>query len=199
MSPSGLVRLALLGEGFLVVVALVWQGLREIPMTMGDRLTGILIGLVVAGIMAGVNAWVLCSAPDLSMVRSIRRLYLTTLKPMFGQVRGTEIVVVSLAAGWGEELLFRGVLLPEVGLVGSSLIFGLLHTGGRGTLAFGAWAAVMGGALGQLAVWTGGLMAPVVAHAVYDAAAMSYIRWGRDCTAISSQPGLLVRDEGRSV
>ena len=42
--------------------------------------------------MAGVNAWLLCSAPDISMVRSIRRLYVTTLKPMFGQVGGTQIV-----------------------------------------------------------------------------------------------------------
>ena len=187
MSPSGLVHLALLGEGLLVVVALVWQRIRDIPMTMGDPFAGILMGLVVAGIMAGVNVWVLCWATDVAMVRSIRRLYVTALKPMFGQVGPFHIVVVSLAAGWGEELLFRGVLLPEIGLVGSSLVFGLLHTGGRGTLAFGAWAAVTGGALGQLTLWTGGLVAPVVAHAAYDAAAMSYIRWGRDCAAISSR------------
>lgn len=181
MSPRGLLALALLGEGLLVVVALAWQWLRGISIGFGDPLTGVGAGLFMAGAMAAGNLWILCRAPDVGPVRSIRRLHVTWLKPMFQHVGRVEVVVISLAAGWGEELLFRGVLLPEVGLVWSSLVFGLLHTGGRGTLAFGLWAAAMGAILGQLTVWTGGLTAAIVAHAAYDAAALSYIRWGTDC------------------
>jgi membrane protease YdiL (CAAX protease family) len=43
-------------------------------------------------------------------------------------------------------------------------------------VAFGVWAAVMGLALGGLALASGGLLAPAVAHGMYDALALEYIR-----------------------
>ena len=90
----------------------------------------------------------------------------------------SDVVVISIAAGIGEELFFRGVLQPEIGLVPASIVFGLLHMGGRGTFAFGCWVAVMGLALGMLANISEGLVGPIVAHAAYDAAAIGYLRWG---------------------
>ena len=104
----------------------------------------------------------LCGAPDVAAIRSVRRLYVEALKPLFGGLGPVGIVTISLAAGLGEELFFRGVLQPELGLVAASVIFGALHggawragrvdrrpgrtdhTGGPGTLAFGCWVAVMG-------------------------------------------------------
>lgn len=165
-------------------LALVWQRWRGVSLPFGDPVSGVVFGLGAAVLLAVVNGYVICGAPDLSPVREMRRLYVTGLKPMFGRLGPGHIVVISAAAGIGEELFFRGVLLPEIGLIGSSLIFGVLHTGGRGTYAFGAWVALMGAGLGWLSTWSGGLVAPIVAHAVYDALAMSYIRWGRDCRAV---------------
>jgi len=185
MTPRSLVRLAILGEAALVLVAVAWQQWREIPLSYGEPTSGLLSGLVGAMGLAAINAYVMCGAPDVSAVRSIRKLYAVGLKPMFERLSLAHIVVISVAAGCGEEILFRGVLMPEVGLVTSSLVFGLLHTGGQGTLAFGLWVAVMGGALGWLTTWAGGLLAPTVAHVVYDALAMSYIRWGSDCEAVT--------------
>ena len=108
---------------------------------------------------------------------------------MFARIGLREVIVIAAAAGIGEELLFRGVLQPEIGLIPASLVFGVLHMGGRGTLAFGCWVAIMGAALGWLAAATGGLLAPIVAHALYDAAALVYIRWGRDCAAAAGRAG----------
>ena len=65
----------------------------------------------------------------------------------------------------------------EFGMVVASVLFGLAHIGGRSSVVFGLWVVVMGFGLGWLAHATGGLLAPVVAHAAYDAAAISYIRW----------------------
>ena len=45
----------------------------------------------------------------------------------------------------------------------------------------------MGAALGWLAAATGGLLAPIVAHALYDAAALVHIRWGRNCAAVAGR------------
>jgi membrane protease YdiL (CAAX protease family) len=40
----------------------------------------------------------------------------------------------------------------------------------------GVWAAMAGGVLAGLAITTGGLVAPIVAHAGYDFAALLWIR-----------------------
>ena len=67
---------------------------------------------------------------------------------------------------------------PTLGLVPASVLFGLAHVGGARMLPFGVWATAMGFALGGLAIATGGLVAPIVAHGVYDIVALEYIRRG---------------------
>ena len=183
MTGRQLLAVAIGGESLLVVVALTWIWLRAIPVqvTGGPWPRDAALGVAAAGVLAVINWALLCRVPAVAGVRAIRRLCWGTLRPLFAAVSVRDVVVISVAAGVGEELLFRGTLQPEVGLVAASVIFGLLHMGGRGTLVFGCWVMAMGAALGWLAVWTGGLLAPVVAHAVYDAAAIAYLRWGPVC------------------
>lgn len=187
--PAGeLLRLAVAGELLLTLLALAWTRYRGLPLDAGSGpwFRDAVAGLLAAAAFAAINYWLLCHAPAIRAVRALRRAYRDLLKPLFTGIGAREVVVIALAAGIGEELLFRGALQPEIGLIPASLVFGALHMGGRGTLAFGVWVAVMGAALGWLAMATGGLLAPVVAHACYDAAALAYIRWGRDCTAVAA-------------
>jgi membrane protease YdiL (CAAX protease family) len=107
----------------------------------------------------------------------IRNTLETQLLP---RLRGTSLsglAALALAAGFGEELLFRGWLQPRVtewvgspngvfwGIAAGSLAFGLCHWM---NWAYGVLAAVVGIYLGVLAEWTNGLVAPSVAHAAYD-------------------------------
>ena len=186
MRPARLLALAIAGEAVLVLVAVVWMGLRDIPIRLGAGgwPRGVVIGGLAAGGLAIVKLYLLCRAPAVPGVPAVCRLYRDTLRPLFGAIGLRDVVVISVAAGVGEELLFRGAVQPELGLVPASIIFGVLHMGGRGTVAFGCWVAVMGGVLGWLALWTEGLLAPIVAHTAYDAAALAYIRWGADCPAV---------------
>ena len=85
------------------------------------------------------------------------------------------IVIVSMAAGLGEELMFRGCLQPLLGLVPAAVVFGLAHVAGARMAAFGLWATGMGLVLGVLTAMTGGLLAAVVAHACYDMMAFHYL------------------------
>ncbi len=174
---SRLLVVALAGEGLLAGVALVWIRLRGLGVGAGDPVTGLWMGLGAAVLMGLVNYAVLRLAPTIQPVRAIRRLYRETLRPLFATVRPLEIVGVSLAAGVGEELLFRGAVQGEFGVVVASVLFGLAHIGGRSSVVFGLWVAVMGFGLGGLAHAAGGLLAPMVAHAAYDAVAISFIRW----------------------
>lgn len=78
---------------------------------------------------------------------------------------------LGLLPGMSEELLFRGVILPAVGLdatglVISSLCFGLLHMSGRGQWPYAVWASAVGLVLGGSVLVTGNLLVPVVAHVI---------------------------------
>lgn len=96
------------------------------------------------------------------------------LRPMARALGPAAIPWAALASGVGEELLFRGALVPAagavfhsvtVGVIASSLLFGVLHqTRGRGRVTWIVFAAVMGLVFAAMFVLTGSLLGPVVAH-----------------------------------
>jgi membrane protease YdiL (CAAX protease family) len=169
---------AFLGEGALGLAALLWVLLRRLPVTWGEPGRAIATGIAVAVLLAAVQYGLLHHAPAIGPVEALRRLYGELLYPLFHSVTPAEIIGISVLAGVGEELFFRGAMQQEWGWAAASLIFGLCHVGNRDTLILGLWAALVGGILGWLAMVTGGLLAPIIAHALYDALALSYIRWG---------------------
>jgi uncharacterized protein len=80
-----------------------------------------------------------------------------------------DILWLGLLPGLSEELLFRGVMLPEFGenwegIAISSLCFGALHMSNRKQLPYVAWATIVGGMLGAAAVISGNLLVAIVAH-----------------------------------
>lgn len=87
------------------------------------------------------------------------------LKRLLGELDGTRILVLAVASSIGEEMLFRGLLQPALGLHLSSLIFGLLHKGPDKTyLPWTIMAVGMGYAFGLMFFYTGSLLAPILAH-----------------------------------
>jgi len=92
--------------------------------------------------------------------------YLTlVLKPLLR----IDLIWLGLLPGLSEELLFRGVMLPAIGLnafglVISSLCFGVLHFSGSDQWAYVVWATAIGCVLGASALATGNLLVPIVAH-----------------------------------
>ena len=83
----------------------------------------------------------------------------------------TDLIWLGLLPGLSEELLFRGVMLPALGLniaavAVSSVLFGVLHLSGNGQWPYVVWATIVGFALGFCALVTGNLVVPVVAHII---------------------------------
>ena len=103
------------------------------------------------------------------------------LVPMFRPCTLVDLVLISAAAGVGEELLFRGVLQTGIaqwtGSVGlavgmAAVVFGLAHPI---SITYAVLAAAIGVYLGWLLVATGNLLVPIVTHAAYDFLALVYL------------------------
>ena len=82
-----------------------------------------------------------------------------------------DLIWLGLLPGLSEELLFRGVMLPALGLnhlavIVSSICFGVLHLSGSGQWAYVIWASIVGMILGYSAFLSGNLLIPIVAHVV---------------------------------
>jgi len=80
-----------------------------------------------------------------------------------------DLIWMGLLPGLSEELLFRGVMLPAIGLnvygvIFSSLCFGVLHLSGLQQWPYVAWATVIGVVLAMSALLSGNLLVPILAH-----------------------------------
>ncbi len=99
------------------------------------------------------------------------------LGPLFRGAGILELALLALLAGVGEEALFRGVIqnalagwLPVwLALVVTALLFGIAHWVNA---AYAVVAGVVGLYLGVLYLMTRNLLAPAVAHALYDFVAL---------------------------
>lgn len=76
---------------------------------------------------------------------------------------------LAVATSAGEEVLFRGMLLPALGLVPQALLFGLLHPAGRRGWSYPVFTALAGLAFGALVEASGRLAPAVLAHGVVNA------------------------------
>jgi uncharacterized protein len=105
----------------------------------------------------------------------------TLVQQMFGWARWWELLTISLAAGVGEELLFRGALQPLAsrwlgpagGLLLASVAFGALHAV---SVTYLLSATAVGIYFGWLAQHYDDLVAPIIVHALYDWAALLVLR-----------------------
>jgi uncharacterized protein len=87
------------------------------------------------------------------------------------------ILLLAGLSSLGEELLFRGLLAPSIGVAMSAVLFGLAHQiAGPSRWVWVGWAAVIGAGLGAVFAATGSLLGPLLAHAVMNAANLAYLR-----------------------
>jgi membrane protease YdiL (CAAX protease family) len=166
------VRLALVFYGGLFAAACAWAWLAGRPLVFAsadaarrgidpvrDAGAGALVGLVVV-LLSGWFTRRTRTGEDLA--RALARIV--------GRRTTGECVALALASGIGEEAFFRGAMQPQLGLVATSLIFGLAHFAPRRELVpWTGFSLAAGFALGGLFQATGNLLAPVVAHAFVNA------------------------------
>jgi membrane protease YdiL (CAAX protease family) len=92
------------------------------------------------------------------------------------ELNSREIFTLAVASAIGEELFFRGALLPVVGVFPSSVLFALLHV--RAQPRFLPWTAmsfILGLGMGAMFVHLGDLSGPIAAHFVINFFNLHYI------------------------
>jgi membrane protease YdiL (CAAX protease family) len=176
MSARRIFIVGLATQAILIALAASCARAFDVPPQWGTPLRDAGVGLVAALSLGLINHFLLTRAPANWLVSGVRSVYHGIIVPLFGRMSFIAAVVLGGAAGIGEEWFFRGIVQGVVGLIPASVLFGAAHVGSRRMLPFGVWATAMGAVMGWLALMTGGLIAPMVAHGVYDILALEYIR-----------------------
>lgn len=161
-----------------------WLRLSPLAAHAYGALLGVTFGLLVARLTPG---WVSRSAWAQKLQAELSPL-------ARGLSPGAVLAVAGLSA-LGEELLFRALLLPLVGLVPQAALFGLAHQlPGRARWIWVLWASIMGLVLGVLYRTTGSLLGPILAHAVINALNLRYMQHHQVITTPRPLGGVLGRD-----
>ena len=115
----------------------------------------------------------------------LNRLVDQIAQSLFGRCTLVQLALIALAAGVGEELMFRGFLQPllsrylgpTAALFIASLAFGLAHALSK---TYALLATLIGVYLGLLWLVFDNLLVPTAVHALYDFIALVYLLRLRD-------------------
>jgi membrane protease YdiL (CAAX protease family) len=156
-----------LAWGFYLLLGLggvLWMGAQHETISLGLFLdparwwVELPAGLVAGGLLLAL--WEL-AARRLALARELEERIeslLTGLEP-------SHAVALAVMSGFAEEVFFRGAVQSAWGFAPACALFALLHTGREA--CFRLWtvfALIAGLVFGGLVLWTGTLLAPIVAH-----------------------------------
>jgi hypothetical protein len=138
-----------------------------LPLALGSSA---LLGLTVA---TGIITFTRLTVPRFAWAQRLH----AELRPVARDLTVGQILIVAGLSSLGEELLFRGLLVPLAGVVPAAMLFGLAHQiKGPSRWVWTGWATAVGLLLGAVFALTGSLVGPLLAHAVVNAANLTYLR-----------------------
>ena len=99
------------------------------------------------------------------------------LRPFARGLGVADVLLLAALSSLGEELFFRSLLLPLIGLALSSFLFGVVHqVRGPSRWAWAIWAGAVGLGLGAIFALTGSLVGSLVAHAAINGLNLVWLR-----------------------
>ncbi len=137
-----------------------YWGAPLIPVLGGPPIAGVVAGALGVGIFL-LNV----ASTRLAVMRSLEGELAELVRPLMGLGPWP----LALASGVAEEWIFRGLLMPFVGLWLQGLIFGLLHwPGSRRLWPWTLWTICMGWLLGALTLHFEVLWPAMFTHALIN-------------------------------
>lgn len=152
------------------IVALVWSMLRNDGTCLWDPRPGATMEPGLAALIGAVSGLLVACLSQLAVTKfTFARRLEEEFASILGPLSVAQVIGVAIFSSVAEEAFFRGAMQPDLGLVLTSLIFGLLHVGpGKVFLPWTVMALGMGFALGGLFIWTGSLLAPILCHGMIN-------------------------------
>ncbi|GJP73689.1 hypothetical protein CLOP_g4378 [Closterium sp. NIES-67] len=160
-----------------------WSHAAGVPIS--DCLQAMPLGLSLSSLPLTLAAAAVVSAARLALLRLLPAFAAATNASnvrALSNLNATDLIWVSVLPGISEELLFRGALLPlvgvnAVGVIVSGGVFGMLHVTGDRNLTFASWASCVGCLYGVLAVATGDITSPMLAHSLANLVSAGWWKW----------------------
>jgi membrane protease YdiL (CAAX protease family) len=113
-------------------------------------------------------------AEKIPLLGSLRKTMIFEIRGIFTHARLIDLIIISMLAGFAEEMLFRGVLQVKFGIFFASILFGLMHAV---TPAYLVITIIMGFYLGMLFNVFESLLVPIQLHVLYDLAALIHLKY----------------------
>ncbi len=149
--------------------ALFSGGLRELFGEAMPTFPGLAVGLGLGLVLVVLSR--VAARSWLPMTRMTK-----SLAELIGPVRWSHAVLLAVLSGLAEEILFRGALWPHLGLVGTTLLFGLVHVLPRRSMwVYPLFATLAGLLFGLLREGTQSIWPCVLAHVVVNALNLAWI------------------------
>jgi membrane protease YdiL (CAAX protease family) len=137
--------------------------------------------LEAVGLSAGLGlglALVVIAGTRLTVARYdwAKRLHIE-LRPIAHGMSLWHILVIAFFSSLGEELLFRGLLQPWIGVLPTAVVFGICHqVPGDAKWVWVCWATAVGLLFGVIFATTGSLVGALLSHAVINAVNLTFLR-----------------------
>ncbi len=185
--------IVLVTEAVLAVVGLVvgrWIGTPILEDARVDLPSG---ALALAATLPLVALLFWSMRTELAFFARLRKLVRETLVSLFASCSLPELLLISIMAGIGEEVFFRGflqgslarVVNPWIALALVSALFGLAH---YVSLSYAITTGLLGVYMGALLLLTGNLFVAMAVHALFDFAALASI--SRMTLSPAAEPGV---------
>lgn len=112
------------------------------------------------------------------------------LRDVIGPLSASEAIGIAVLSGFAEEFFFRGAVQGSWGWLLASVLFAALHSGReRSFYLWTIFAGLAGLLFAGLTILTGNLLAPILAHVLFNSTNLYKIAVARDPT-VSVSPGL---------
>ena len=142
-----------------------------------------------AGLCIAVVAHLMIASP---LLREVNTSYARMLGRF--QLSFSEVLLISLSAGVGEEILFRGAIQPFLGVAVTSVLFvavhGYLNPKDWRLSVYGVFMTIGIAWLGYLAE-TQGLLSAIIGHTIIDVYLLIYLQRSAKTISVTDNPDLI--------
>ncbi len=152
--------LFIVGAGLVAALNARYWGAPLVPVAGGTPWAGV-AAVALAALVVGTNSLAVRWRP----LGEVQAELASAVRPLLGLGPWP----LALVSGVAEEWVFRGILMPFVGLWFQGLVFGVLHWPAvRRLWPWTLWAVVMGWLLGALTEYAGALWPAMLTHALIN-------------------------------